>query len=338
MKEGHSGHTHSPNHTPTPSPAHTSLLGIPPLTTPTATHEVDKINQDFDDVLAELLGPDDDENILDVTIPADTVPPKQPTHTESSTLPSLTSPLSKLPPLDKLPPLKPPDLNKEIGSLSLDTVLQTKESPVEDEEIPDYSADFNSESERSRSMQPPAMEDKSLRWEDACSYCWYDYGVLYHCSFAIEELEDDDGSLSLSIEGENFAGDNLLGMSDWLYLYFRNDLVIATAISVAELSMLMCRFNCSGGSSSAEDFRNIVTPPAQAEGYHPILEAMTNGDEDLNKADDNYLAQRKAEMETVFQANQIKPGDKGYVYDKEMAFEGPKMESGWDSDSSISDF
>ena len=160
VKDGHNEHAHSPNHTP--SPTHTSLLGIPPLTTPTHTREVDKINQDFDDVLAELLGPDDDENVLDVTIPADTTLPKQATHTESSTLPSLTSPLGKLPPLDKLPPLKPPDLNKEIG-LSLDTVLQTKESPVEDEEIPDYSADFNSESERSRSMQPPAMEDKSLR-------------------------------------------------------------------------------------------------------------------------------------------------------------------------------
>ena len=81
-----------------------------------------------------------------------------------------------------------------------------------------------------------------------------------------------------------------------------------------------------------------MTPPAQAEGHHPILQAMTSGNEDLNKADDNYLAQRKAEMETVFQANQIKPGDEGYVYDKVMAFEGPKMESGWDSDSSISDF
>ena len=59
-------------------------------------------------------------------------------------------------------------------------------------------------------------------------------------------------------------------------------------------------------------------------------------DEDLNKASDKQLAKRKAEMEVLFEANRLQPGDKGYVYDKEVEFGQIKIENGWDSDDESS--
>jgi len=43
-------------------------------------------------------------------------------------------------------------------------------------------------------------------------------------------------------------------------------------------------------------------------------------------------------MDVQFEANRLRPGDKGYVYDKEVEFGQPQIESGWDSDGSCSDF
>ncbi len=43
------------------------------------------------------------------------------------------------------------------------------------------------------------------------SDCLVNCVTVSHYSFAIEELDDDD-SLALSIEGENLAGDHLLGI------------------------------------------------------------------------------------------------------------------------------
>ncbi len=80
---------------------------------------------------------------------------------------------------------------------------------------------------------------------------------------------------------------------------------------------------------------NIVTPPPHTNG---IRSTYTSNNEDLNKANDSYLAQRKTEMDTMFQANQSKPGDSNYVYDKAVEFNAPKMESGWDTEESMSDF
>ena len=81
--------------------------------------------------------------------------------------------------------------------------------------------------------------------------------------------------------------------------------------------------NCLSG----EDFRNagIVTGE--------------NSTEDLNRVDEDELAKRKAKMDLLYEANRLKPGDEGYVYDKEVGFEDGKMESGWDSDpESCGDF
>ena len=58
-------------------------------------------------------------------------------------------------------------------------------------------------------------------------------------------------------------------------------------------------------------------------------------DEDLNKVSEEELVKRKAEMDQLYEANRLKPGDKGYEYEKEKDFSGgEKIESGWDSDSS----
>lgn len=73
---------------------------------------------------------------------------------------------------------------------------------------------------------------------------------------------------------------------------------------------------------------NIVTPDdnlSQEEDYNQMTEI------DYNK--------RKAEMEVEFKKKQIKPGDLGFVYDKEVNFDTPKIESGWDDgNSSESEF
>lgn len=57
-------------------------------------------------------------------------------------------------------------------------------------------------------------------------------------------------------------------------------------------------------------------------------------DEDLNLLSEDQLKAKKAEMDVLFEANRLKPGDDGYEYDKEVDFSGPKMESGWDSENS----
>ena len=61
-----------------------------------------------------------------------------------------------------------------------------------------------------------------------------------------------------------------------------------------------------------------------------------NSEEDLNKANDEQLAKRKAQMDVLFEANRLQPGDEGYVYDKEVEFGRPKIESGWDSEEESS--
>ena len=50
------------------------------------------------------------------------------------------------------------------------------------------------------------------------------------------------------------------------------------------------------------------------------------------------LARRKAEMEELFAAHRVAPGDPGYVYDREVEFGVGKIESGWDECSSSEDF
>ena len=59
---------------------------------------------------------------------------------------------------------------------------------------------------------------------------------------------------------------------------------------------------------------------------------------DLNKASTNVLLQKKEEMDILFEANRVTPGDKDWVYDKVVDFgEGDKLSCGWDDESENSD-
>lgn len=71
-----------------------------------------------------------------------------------------------------------------------------------------------------------------------------------------------------------------------------------------------------------------------------IEEAATNinkdycvdPNQDLNKLDDEQLAKKKKVMSSSFEKNQLKPGDPGYEYDKQVEFDtSEKVEAGWDS-------
>lgn len=63
----------------------------------------------------------------------------------------------------------------------------------------------------------------------------------------------------------------------------------------------------------------------------------TDHDEDLNKLDNYELDKRKADMDKDFEKNRLRPGDDGFVYDKEVDFTAGKMESGWDDEDEYSD-
>lgn len=62
-----------------------------------------------------------------------------------------------------------------------------------------------------------------------------------------------------------------------------------------------------------------------------------NEGEDFNKMSETDYEQRKKIMEEQFESQKLKPGDDGFVYDKQVEFPEPKIESGWDSDEEDSD-
>ena len=86
-----------------------------------------------------------------------------------------------------------------------------------------------------------------------------------------------------------------------------------------------------------------TTPPLfgmkDLDNIHLVSSDDDTQGEDFNKMTETDYAKRKAEMEMNFHKSQIKLGDAHFVYDKQVEFSGPKMESGWDSDdSTISEF
>jgi hypothetical protein len=61
------------------------------------------------------------------------------------------------------------------------------------------------------------------------------------------------------------------------------------------------------------------------------MDFSINFNEDMNKLDDRDLKRRKELMDLNFHKNQIKLGDPGFVYDKQVDFSNDKkVESGWD--------
>ena len=60
--------------------------------------------------------------------------------------------------------------------------------------------------------------------------------------------------------------------------------------------------------------------------------------EDMNKLSDEQLQRRKELMDINFEKNRIQPGDKDYVYDKQVDFDKvDKVESGWDDNEENED-
>ncbi|XP_045618915.1 centrosomal protein of 19 kDa-like [Procambarus clarkii] len=61
-------------------------------------------------------------------------------------------------------------------------------------------------------------------------------------------------------------------------------------------------------------------------------EYSVDPNQDLNKLDDEQLAKKKKVMNSSFEKNQLKPGDPGYEYDRQVEFDtSDKVEAGWDS-------
>ena len=102
--------------------------------------------------------------------------------------------------------------------------------------------------------------------------------------------------------------------------------------------------------SDSLQFSTASIPSEISEGEDEDLENMTEEgileklialpsnsgyEDDLNKVNDDVLKQKKKEMDKEFEQNQLKPGDEGYEYDKEIDFDADdKVSCGWDSSNS----
>lgn len=53
---------------------------------------------------------------------------------------------------------------------------------------------------------------------------------------------------------------------------------------------------------------------------------------DLNKLTDEENTKAKREMDSDFEMNRIKPGDKDFVYDKQIEFDAPVEDNEWDDE------
>ena len=89
-----------------------------------------------------------------------------------------------------------------------------------------------------------------------------------------------------------------------------------------------------------EKFLRLLQETMKGRGVEEALEAIKmdfsiNFDEDMNRLDDRQLRRRKELMDVNFHKNQVKVGDPGFVYDKQVDFGsgGEKMESGWDEEA-----
>lgn len=53
---------------------------------------------------------------------------------------------------------------------------------------------------------------------------------------------------------------------------------------------------------------------------------------DYNRVSETQLKQVKQKMDLVFQQNIVRPGENGYKYDKQVAFQATQEASDWDDD------
>ena len=67
--------------------------------------------------------------------------------------------------------------------------------------------------------------------------------------------------------------------------------------------------------------------------YSKLHDHFDYDNTNLNKLSDRELKKHKDQMESVFEKNNKKPGDKDFIYDIEVDFtQKEKKESGWDDD------
>lgn len=78
--------------------------------------------------------------------------------------------------------------------------------------------------------------------------------------------------------------------------------------------------SANGAKEGANPDRTVGIAPLEGADRGAAL--VIDYERDLNKVDDEELAQTKAVMSVEFEAHQLKPGDEGFVYDKRVEFEG----------------
>lgn len=85
---------------------------------------------------------------------------------------------------------------------------------------------------------------------------------------------------------------------------------------------------------------SVASRKKEEDDFHSDFEddaVIGNEFEDLNLAPDEVVKQKKKEMDVLFESNRIRPGDKGWQYDKEVDFGGSdvegKLSCGWDNES-----
>eukprot|EP00761_Pharyngomonas_kirbyi_P008612 gb/GECH01008624.1/.p1 GENE.gb/GECH01008624.1/~~gb/GECH01008624.1/.p1 ORF type:complete len:236 (+),score=71.47 gb/GECH01008624.1/:1-708(+) len=81
-----------------------------------------------------------------------------------------------------------------------------------------------------------------------------------------------------------------------------------------------------------EDFDKEGSNLSSSKEWEPENFDKDDKERDLNKLDTEELDRVKSSMDVEFNKNKIRPGDENYEYDRRMVFNGPKEESGWDSE------
>ena len=78
--------------------------------------------------------------------------------------------------------------------------------------------------------------------------------------------------------------------------------------------------------------RKVIETRGSGADLREISQLAPFGEEvDLNKVSTAELVQAKKEMDVLFMANMLKPGDPGYVYDVRKDFGVPTDSNGWDT-------
>ncbi len=85
----------------------------------------------------------------------------------------------------------------------------------------------------------------------------------------------------------------------------------------------------AAGADAASPVRAAPEPAPAAAPKLPSTSVIANIG-DLQHVGPAALQAAKARMSVVFEANAIKPGDPGYVYDKRVSFTAPQEASEWD--------